>query len=95
MPIYHADSLVRRAESLQLTVAARAAHAAGLPAGLFDRLGLKNGERVRVTQGTRSVTMPAVRDAQLAENVVRGAGAPPAAAGRGRRRGVGGGGWGG
>lgn len=80
VPIYHADSLVRRAESLQLTVAARAAHAAGLPAGLFDRLGLKNGERVRVTQGTRSVTMPAVRDAQLAENVVRIAAATPAAA---------------
>ncbi|WP_109481711.1 NADH-quinone oxidoreductase subunit NuoG [Paraburkholderia sp. C35] len=71
VPIYHADQLVRRAESLHLTAAARAANSVGLPAALFDKLGLKEGDAVRVRQGDRSVQIPAVRDANLAETVVR------------------------
>ncbi|MDR5779750.1 NADH-quinone oxidoreductase subunit NuoG [Caballeronia sp. LZ065] len=71
VPIYHADALVRRAPSLHLTVAARDANVAGLPTALFDKLGLKDGEAVRIKQGDRSVTLPAVRDANLAESVVR------------------------
>ncbi|MBN3758726.1 NADH-quinone oxidoreductase subunit G [Paraburkholderia sp. Tr-20389] len=71
VPIYHADQLVRRAESLHLTAAARAANSVGLPAALFDQLGLKEGDAVRVRQGDRSVQAPAVRDANLAETVVR------------------------
>ncbi|WP_347328249.1 NADH-quinone oxidoreductase subunit NuoG, partial [Ralstonia pseudosolanacearum] len=40
VPIYHADPIVRRAGSLQLTAASRAAVRAGLPADLFEQLGL-------------------------------------------------------
>ncbi|SAK39021.1 NADH-quinone oxidoreductase subunit NuoG [Caballeronia ptereochthonis] len=71
VPIYHADALVRRAPSLHLTAAARDANVAGLPTALFDKLGLKDGEAVRIKQGNLSVTLPAVRDANLAESVVR------------------------
>lgn len=71
VPIYHADALSRRAESLHLTAAARDANVAGLPTSLFDNLGLKNGDAVRVAQGNLSVVLPAVRDANLAETVVR------------------------
>ncbi|MDR5831532.1 NADH-quinone oxidoreductase subunit NuoG [Caballeronia sp. LP006] len=71
VPIYHADALVRRAPSLHLTAAARDANMAGLPTALFDQLGLKDGEAVRVKQGNLSVVLPAVRDANLAESVVR------------------------
>jgi NADH-quinone oxidoreductase subunit G len=71
VPIYHADALARRAESLHLTAAARDANVAALPTSLFDKLGLKNGDAVRVSQGSLSVVLPAVRDANLAETVVR------------------------
>jgi NADH-quinone oxidoreductase subunit G len=71
VPIYHADALVRRAPSLHLTAAARDANVAGLPTSLFDKLGLNDGEAVRIRQGDLSVTLPAVRDANLAESVVR------------------------
>jgi len=71
VPIYHADPLVRRAPSLHLTAAARDANVAGLPTTLFDKLGLKDGDAVRIRQGNLSVVMPAVRDANLAESVVR------------------------
>lgn len=40
VPIYHADPIVRRAGSLQLTAASRAAVRAGLPADLFAQLSL-------------------------------------------------------
>lgn len=71
VPIYHADPIVRRAGSLQLTAAARAAVRAGLPADLFAQLGLANGDAVRVTQGQGSVVLPAVLDKSLASGVIR------------------------
>jgi NADH-quinone oxidoreductase subunit G len=80
VPIYHADALARRADSLHLTAAARAANSVGLPAALFDKLGLKEGDAVRVRQGEQSVQLPAVRDANLAETVVRVSAATPAGA---------------
>ncbi|RKU00371.1 NADH-quinone oxidoreductase subunit G [Burkholderia sp. Nafp2/4-1b] len=80
VPIYHADALVRRADALHLTAAAKVANAAGLPAALFDKLGLKEGDAVRVRQGERAVQLPAVRDANLAETVVRVSAATPAGA---------------
>ncbi|KNH10357.1 NADH-ubiquinone oxidoreductase chain G [Candidatus Burkholderia brachyanthoides] len=80
VPIYHADALVRRAPSLHLTVAARDANVAALPTALFDKLGLKDGDAVRVKQGNLSVTLPAVRDANLAETVVRVSAGTPAGA---------------
>ncbi|MGV2289425.1 NADH-quinone oxidoreductase subunit NuoG [Trinickia sp. YCB016] len=80
VPIYHADPLVRRAPSLHLTAAARAANAIGLPAALFDKLALKDGDAVRVRQGDREVQAPAVREANLAADVVRVSAATPAGA---------------
>ncbi|ONS12287.1 NADH-quinone oxidoreductase subunit G [Burkholderia cenocepacia] len=80
VPIYHADALVRRAGALHLTAAAKAANVAALPAALFDKLGLKEGDAVRVCQGERAVQLPAVRDANLAETVVRVSAATPAGA---------------
>ncbi|WP_434718416.1 NADH-quinone oxidoreductase subunit NuoG [Paraburkholderia sp. A1BS-2L] len=80
VPIYRADQLVRRGEALQLTMAARVANTIGLPAALFDQLGLKEGDAVRVRQGELSVTAPATRDANLAPTAVRVSAATPAAA---------------
>ncbi|MDC6177589.1 NADH-quinone oxidoreductase subunit NuoG [Ralstonia solanacearum] len=71
VPIYHADPIVRRAGSLQLTAASRAAVRAALPADLFEQLGLAAGDAVRVTQGQGSVVLPAVLDRTLASGVVR------------------------
>ncbi|NUT17212.1 MAG: NADH-quinone oxidoreductase subunit G, partial [Cupriavidus sp.] len=51
VPIYHADPIVRRAESLQLSAAARRAMQIALPADLFASLGIQSGDPVRVTQG--------------------------------------------
>ncbi len=70
VPIYAADALVRRAESLQLTADARAP-LAGLPSALWAELGLKPGEPVRVTQGERVLVLDAVEEPGLASGVVR------------------------
>ena len=80
VPIYHADPLVRRAPSLHLTAAARVANTVGLPAALFDKLGLKEGDAVRVRQGDRAVVASATRDADLAETAVRVSAATPVGA---------------
>jgi NADH-quinone oxidoreductase subunit G len=70
VPIYAADALVRRAESLQLTADARAP-VASLPSALFAELGLKAGDPVRVSQGEHVLIIAAVEDASLASGVVR------------------------
>ncbi len=70
VPIYATDPLVRRATSLQLTADARAP-VASLPAALWSQLGLKEGDKVRVSQGEAHVTLPARLDATLALNTVR------------------------
>ncbi len=70
VPIYSADSLVRRAPALQQTADA-AAPQASLPAALWQQLGLKSGERVRVAQGAASAVLPARLDATLAAGTVR------------------------
>jgi NADH-quinone oxidoreductase subunit G len=80
VPIYHADPIVRRAGSLQLTAAARAAVRAGLPADLYAQLGLTNGDAVRVTQGQSSVVLPAVLDKSLTSGVIRVSAATEASA---------------
>ncbi|KWR89824.1 NADH-quinone oxidoreductase subunit NuoG [Cupriavidus sp. IDO] len=83
VPIYHADLIVRRADSLQLTAAARRAMQIALPADLFARLGIQSGDPVRVTQGQGSVVLPAVLEATLPANTVRVPAATPAAIGLG------------
>ncbi len=79
VPIYHADPIVRRAESLQLTAAARRAQQVALSADLFAGLGIQSGDPVRVTQGEGSVVMPGVLESTLPANTVRVPAATPAA----------------
>lgn len=70
VPIYSADSLVRRAPALQHTADARPPVAA-LPAALWQQMGLAPGDRVRVSQGAASAVLPAQLDATLADGTVR------------------------
>jgi NADH-quinone oxidoreductase subunit G len=70
VPIYAADALVRRAESLQLTADARAP-VASLPSALFAELGLEPGDPVRVSQGEQVLIIAAVEEPSLAPGVVR------------------------
>jgi NADH-quinone oxidoreductase subunit G len=70
VPIYAADALVRRAESLQLTADARAP-VAGLPSSLWAALGLQDGTPVRITQGGQALIIAAAEDPSLAPGAVR------------------------
>ena len=70
VPIYAADSLVRRADSLQLTADARAP-IVGVPQALWSQLGLSDGAQVRVSQGAAQAVLPARLDTSLAANAVR------------------------
>ena len=70
MPLYFPDIIVRRAAALQQTQAARKP-VVHLPAGLFDKLGLRAGEEVRVMQEKGETVLPAFRDDTLPEGVVR------------------------
>lgn len=79
VPIYHSDAIVRRADSLQLTAAARRAMQVGLSSDLFAALGVAAGDPVRVMQGQGSVVLPAVLEAGLPANTVRVSAATPAA----------------
>jgi NADH-quinone oxidoreductase subunit G len=76
VPIYGADMLVRRSGPLQLTADARPP-VVGLPSALWQALGLAEGQRVRVSQGTTSAELPAREDATLAPNAVRVSAAHP------------------
>jgi NADH-quinone oxidoreductase subunit G len=79
VPIYFADPIVRRAESLQQTSDARPprAHAHG---ALLSRLGIAPGSRVRVRQAGGEAMLEAARDDRLPETVVRVATAHPSTA---------------
>ncbi|MBL8352638.1 MAG: NADH-quinone oxidoreductase subunit G [Burkholderiaceae bacterium] len=80
VPIYATDPLVRHAASLQMTADARPP-VVGLPAALWQQLGLKRGDKVRVSQGTASAVLPARPEATLAAGAVRvAAGHPDTAA---------------
>ncbi|TAK97875.1 MAG: NADH-quinone oxidoreductase subunit G, partial [Aquabacterium sp.] len=71
VPIYAADALVRRAESLQTTADAKAP-VASLPQALWAELGLAEGAQVKVSQdganGAVSAVLPAVLDASQPAN---------------------------
>jgi len=69
--IYAGDQIVRRASALQLTRDARRANQLGLGRVIFTELGLKEGDTVRVTQGSHSVELPATLEANLATGTVR------------------------
>jgi len=70
VPIYATDTLVRRAEALQLTADAKPPKAS-LPATLWTALGLQAGDAVHITQGARTLVIAAQQDAGLADGVVR------------------------
>ncbi|MBI3068325.1 MAG: NADH-quinone oxidoreductase subunit G [Betaproteobacteria bacterium] len=70
VPIYAADALVRRAQSLQRTRDAATA-VAWMNRALFDRLGLRDGDQVRVRQGTGEALVPAAVDDRLPADCVR------------------------
>jgi NADH-quinone oxidoreductase subunit G len=69
--IYAGDQIVRRASALQLTRDAKRGNQVGLGKALFNELGLKEGDAVRVTQGTQSVNLPVTLEANLAQGTVR------------------------
>ena len=69
--IYAGDQIVRRSSALQLTRDAKRGNQVGLGQNLFTELGLKEGDAVRITQGTYSVDLPATLEANLAPSAVR------------------------
>ncbi|MBJ7309552.1 NADH-quinone oxidoreductase subunit NuoG [Rugamonas sp. CCM 8940] len=70
VPIYFADAVVRRAESLQKTADA-AAPQAQLSSQLAQQLGVVAGDKVKVSQGSGSAVLVAAIDAKLPANAVR------------------------
>jgi NADH-quinone oxidoreductase subunit G len=80
VPLYHADAIVRRAPSLQLTADAKNAPWAGLSPSLWQHLDLQPGAAVRIAQGDGHVVLPARIEASLAANVVRVPAGHPATA---------------
>ncbi|MBA5637790.1 NADH-quinone oxidoreductase subunit G [Duganella sp. LX20W] len=79
VPIYFADAIVRRAESLQKTADA-AAPKAHLSSALAQQLGVVAGDKVKVSQGSGSAILVAAVDAGLPANAVRVAAAHPTTA---------------
>jgi NADH-quinone oxidoreductase subunit G len=69
--IYAGDQIVRRSPALQLTRDAKRGNQIGLGQALFNELGLKEGDPIRVTQGSQSVDLPATLEANLAAGAVR------------------------
>ena len=76
VPIYAADAIVRRARSLQQTRDG-AAPAARMNRALFEKLGLREGDCVRVRQGAGAALVAALIDDRLPEGCVRLAAARP------------------
>jgi NADH-quinone oxidoreductase subunit G len=79
---YQADAIVRRATALQKTRDG-GQPAATLAGGLFDKLGLRDGDSVRITQGAQAVVLFAQRDEKLPADCVRVPAGHPATAGLG------------
>ena len=79
VPIYFADAIARRSEPLMRTADAQAP-LAHLPSQLAEKLGVKAGDRVTVTQGSGSAILVAAIDAGLPANAVRVAAAHPSTA---------------
>ena len=80
IPIYFADPLVRRADSLQQTADARPPRAR-MHHTLLDKLGIVDGAQVRIRQGRGEAVVAAVADAAVPPGVVRLAAAHPSTCG--------------
>jgi NADH-quinone oxidoreductase subunit G len=76
IPIYQADPIVRRAESLQATQDA-APPKAWMATALLEKLGVSAGDQVKVTQGDEFVRLEVAHDEKLPDNCVRVASAHP------------------
>jgi NADH-quinone oxidoreductase subunit G len=70
VPIYFADAIARRSGPLLRTADAQAP-LAHLPSGLAEKLGVKAGDSVKVSQGSGSAILVAAIDASLPANAVR------------------------
>jgi NADH-quinone oxidoreductase subunit G len=80
VPIYSADAIARRAGALRHTRDG-ASPAASMPRALFERLGLRDGDGVRLRQGGGEAVLPAAIDDSLPADCVRvAAGRPETAA---------------
>jgi NADH-quinone oxidoreductase subunit G len=79
VPIYQADLIVRRAESLQRTRDA-AAPLAWIPGSLMAQFGLRTDEVIRLKQGEGEVRMPVAQDDSLPANCIRVVSAHPSTA---------------
>ncbi len=79
VPIYFADAIARRSEPLLRTADANAP-LVQLPAALADKLGVKAGGKVKVTQGSGSAILVAGIDARLPANAVRVSASHPSTA---------------
>jgi NADH-quinone oxidoreductase subunit G len=71
LPIYATDALVRSSTSLQLTTDGREAATVGLPTGLWQQLGLAEGDQVRVVQDGGAAQLPARLEAGLPQGLAR------------------------
>jgi NADH-quinone oxidoreductase subunit G len=69
--IYAVDQIVRCSPALHLTRDAKRGNQVGLGQKLFTELGLKEGDAVRITQGSQSVDLPATLETSLAAGAVR------------------------
>jgi NADH-quinone oxidoreductase subunit G len=76
VPIYFADPLVRRAGALQQTTDA-ALPAARMNQDSLTRLGLVDGQSVRVTQGPGEASLSVRRDSTVPDGCLRVAAAHP------------------
>ncbi|MDB5802789.1 MAG: dehydrogenase [Betaproteobacteria bacterium] len=76
VPIYFADALVRRAESLQLTADSKAPRA-WLHGDELQKLGVAEGGQLKLRNGSGDVTLAAARDDRLPAGCVRLSGAHP------------------
>jgi NADH-quinone oxidoreductase subunit G len=77
VPIYFADAIARRSEPL-LRTADSNAPLVQLPSALADKLGVKAGDKVKVSQGSGSAILVAGIDVRLPANAVRVASSHPA-----------------
>jgi NADH-quinone oxidoreductase subunit G len=80
VPIYFADPLVRRAESLQQTADARAPRAR-MSRTLLENLGIAEGAQVKVKQGRGEAVLAAQVDTAVPPGVIRIAAAHPSTCG--------------
>ncbi len=70
VPLYQSDAIVRRAASLQKAGQAGVGMAA-MSSALMQRLGLQDGDTVRVKQNGDGVKLPVRRDDRVLDNCVR------------------------